>query len=183
LEGLLPSGGYSQGQARAGPMGAPPDACHPAQTMAAWYDRVPRASGKGCKAGCCVTGGRQYAPPLAEQRHTSERSPRSKLGRSTRHPPSLLTSTPRTAGCGPACPVVWQGRAGDCFPYADCENAGYARTSSRATGYRPRGGTAPRSPSRRYLTRAASGLQLPASDPQIGLARRLLESGQSSSKP
>jgi len=27
--------------------------------------------------------------------------------------------TRRTAGCGPACPVVWQGRAGDRSPYAD----------------------------------------------------------------
>ncbi|HTT22558.1 MAG TPA: helix-turn-helix domain-containing protein, partial [Candidatus Sulfotelmatobacter sp.] len=26
----------------------------------------------------------------------------------------------RTAGCGPACPVVWQGRRGDPPPYADC---------------------------------------------------------------
>src|ERR1700682_4036951 len=25
----------------------------------------------------------------------------------------------RTAGCGPACPVVWQGRRGDPSPYAD----------------------------------------------------------------
>ena len=30
--------------------------------------------------------------------------------------PSLIR---RTAGCGPACPVVWQGRRGDPFPYAD----------------------------------------------------------------
>ncbi len=30
-----------------------------------------------------------------------------------------LTSTSRTAGCGPACPVVWEGRAGDCSPYPD----------------------------------------------------------------
>jgi len=29
-------------------------------------------------------------------------------------------STRRTAGCGPACPVVWQGRVGDHSPYADC---------------------------------------------------------------
>jgi len=28
-------------------------------------------------------------------------------------------STRRTAGCGPACPVVWQGRAGNRAPYAD----------------------------------------------------------------
>jgi hypothetical protein len=56
---------------------------------------------------------------VAQQRHTAERSPRSKLGRPTRHTPALLTSTPRTAGCGPACPVVWQGRRGDSPPYAD----------------------------------------------------------------
>src|SRR5271170_6041185 len=31
-----------------------------------------------------------------------------------------LTQSVRTAGCGPACPVVWQGRAGDRSPYADC---------------------------------------------------------------
>jgi len=35
------------------------------------------------------------------------------------YPPSLLTSTPRTAGCGPACPVVWQGRADIRSPYTD----------------------------------------------------------------
>ena len=31
----------------------------------------------------------------------------------------MVSSTRRTAGCGPACPVVWQGRVGDHFPYAD----------------------------------------------------------------
>src|SRR5271157_842583 len=30
--------------------------------------------------------------------------------------PSIIR---RTAGCGPACPVVWQGRRGDPSPYAD----------------------------------------------------------------
>jgi hypothetical protein len=31
-----------------------------------------------------------------------------------------VTSTDRTAGCGPACPVVWQGKTGDArLPYAD----------------------------------------------------------------
>jgi hypothetical protein len=29
------------------------------------------------------------------------------------------SSIRRTAGCGPACPVVWQGRRGDSPPYAD----------------------------------------------------------------
>jgi hypothetical protein len=32
----------------------------------------------------------------------------------------MVSLTRRTAGCGPACPVVWQGRVGDHFPYADC---------------------------------------------------------------
>ena len=31
-----------------------------------------------------------------------------------------LSTIRRTAGCGPACPVVWQGRRGDPSPYADC---------------------------------------------------------------
>ena len=33
------------------------------------------------------------------------------------HPPPM-------PGCGPACPVVWQGRAGDCSPYADFVHGG-----------------------------------------------------------
>jgi len=31
----------------------------------------------------------------------------------------MVSSTRRTAGCGPACPVVRKGRVGDHFPYAD----------------------------------------------------------------
>jgi len=31
----------------------------------------------------------------------------------------MVSATRRTAGCGPACPVVWQGRVGDHSPYAD----------------------------------------------------------------
>jgi hypothetical protein len=29
------------------------------------------------------------------------------------------SSTRRTAGCGPACPVVWEGRTGNRLPYPD----------------------------------------------------------------
>jgi len=32
-------------------------------------------------------------------------------------------STRRTSGCGPACPVVWQGRPGNRAPYADREDS------------------------------------------------------------
>jgi hypothetical protein len=38
------------------------------------------------------------------------------------------TSTSRTAGCGPAYPLVWEGRAGNCSPYPDC----LARVMKRA---------------------------------------------------
>ena len=34
-----------------------------------------------------------------------------------------MTSTPRTARCGPACRVVWQGRRLRAAPYADCSVA------------------------------------------------------------
>jgi len=30
-------------------------------------------------------------------------------------------SSRRTAACGPACTVVWEGRAGDCSPFSDQE--------------------------------------------------------------
>src|SRR5258708_2766299 len=44
----------------------------------------------------------------------------------------MVSSTRRTAGCGPACPVVWQGRVGDHFPYADCQKLyGCRRFSSK----------------------------------------------------
>src|SRR5271163_3330852 len=42
-----------------------------------------------------------------------------------------LTQSVRTAGCGPACPVVWQGRAGDRSPYADYQT--WARTTFMVT--------------------------------------------------
>ena len=32
----------------------------------------------------------------------------------------MVSSTRRTAGCGPACPVVWEGRTGNRLPYPDC---------------------------------------------------------------
>jgi hypothetical protein len=31
----------------------------------------------------------------------------------------MVSSTRRTAGCGPACPVVWEGRTGNRLPYPD----------------------------------------------------------------
>jgi len=45
---------------------------------------------------------------------------RSPCGGRRLEPPAHQGSTCWTAVCGPACTVVWEGRAGDCSPYPDC---------------------------------------------------------------
>ncbi len=57
------------------------------------------------------------------------------MGRRTWNPPSLLTSTSRTARCGPACRVVWQGRRDNSPPYADRDRASAikCRSSGKTT--------------------------------------------------
>ena len=45
---------------------------------------------------------------------------RSACGEQRLEPPGApRAQLARTAGCGPACTVLWQGRAGDHSPYAD----------------------------------------------------------------
>ena len=100
-------------------MDAPSNASHPTQAMAARQDCISRTSGTRGKSRRCVHGGGKLPPSVAEQWTGAECGSRYKLGRSTGNPETLLTSTSRTAGCGPACPVVWQGRRGDSPPYAD----------------------------------------------------------------
>jgi hypothetical protein len=43
----------------------------------------------------------------------------------------MVSSTRRTAGCGPACPVVWQGRVGDHSPYADLRTGAHSLGGSK----------------------------------------------------
>src|SRR6267143_1268356 len=51
-----------------------------------------------------------------------------RLARASRaHCSWLVSSTRRTAGCGPACPVVWEGRTGDRLPYHDLAAADSCR--------------------------------------------------------
>jgi len=75
---------------------------------------------EGTSPDVCVHGGGKLPPSVAG---TVDRALNAalgyKLGRSTENPETLLTSTSRTAGCGPACPVVGQGRAVIRSPYAD----------------------------------------------------------------
>jgi RNA polymerase Rpb1, domain 5 len=49
--------------------------------------------------------------------------------------PWFVAQSVRTAGCGPACPVVWQGRRGDSPPYADFSSV--HRLTDRVTGRVP----------------------------------------------
>ncbi|MFN3901869.1 MAG: hypothetical protein ACK4ML_16090, partial [Alishewanella aestuarii] len=58
---------------------------------------------------------------VAKQPDVTPYSTDDKLLRKARLGATLLTSTSRTAWCGPACRVVWQGPVSytDC-PYADC---------------------------------------------------------------
>ena len=44
-----------------------------------------------------------------------------------------LSSIRRTAVCGPACTVVWQGRRGDPSPYADC-SSGFELSCAQVAG-------------------------------------------------
>src|SRR5215467_10465564 len=41
--------------------------------------------------------------------------------------------TRRTAGCGPACPVVWEGRSCEASPYPDSSRQAFINGSSEST--------------------------------------------------
>ena len=70
------------------------------------------------------TGGRKLATLVAQLGHDVERRSAEYVFRRRRGPSACaLPSTLRTAGCGPACPVVWQGTDGD-LPSAPMPIAG-----------------------------------------------------------
>jgi RNA-directed DNA polymerase len=71
------------------------------------------------------TGRRKHPPMVEELRHGDpHRLPHPLLRRAGSPPTRRVTSTLRTAGCGPACPVVWQGSRGiSSGPYADCSRS------------------------------------------------------------
>jgi hypothetical protein len=68
---------------------------------------------------CCATGGGQQPSLVAQQRHAPQRRADPELVGPAGIAPSLMTSTSRTARCGPACRVVWQGSDPQGRPYAD----------------------------------------------------------------
>jgi hypothetical protein len=73
------------------------------------HDHVPGIAGAGSQARRCATGGGQQPALVAQQRHAPQRRVDPEMVGPTGAAPPLLTSTSRTARCGPACRVVWQG--------------------------------------------------------------------------
>src|SRR5690606_27147288 len=64
----------------------------------------------------------------------AQRPSHSLLRRAGRAPAQRVTSTLRTARCGPACRVVWQGTRGIALgPYADCIQDEYSPMTSTVT--------------------------------------------------
>src|SRR6185437_3435074 len=101
-------------------MAAASAAGDPTQALEAWQDHVPGTAEPGRACPGSAAGGRQLAVLVAKQRWRHQTGAHHCLLRSPWRTPSLMTSTSRTARCGPACRVVWQGSASytGC-PYAD----------------------------------------------------------------
>ena len=95
-------------------------------------------NGREWQVHCAIsgaTGGTKYQYGLAFQaqvgvkpRGAFAKGPNRYLAtRSIESPATYPSSTRRTAGCGPACPVVWEGRPGDRPPYPDSAEVAGAR--------------------------------------------------------
>ena len=88
---------------------AAPPACLAAQALAPRTDGLSRATGLGCEFGSGGPGGCQCSPLVAEQSPAAEPAHAHCVLRSSWCSATLMTSTSRTARCGPACRVVWEG--------------------------------------------------------------------------
>src|SRR5690606_27868567 len=110
LERLFPARRNASTLQDARRMATSPSPNAPPETLETRTENLPRASrprplGRGCSQG----GGRR--PALVEKLgDASQQGPLDPLLRPARRPPAgRVTSTLRTARCGPACRVVWQG--------------------------------------------------------------------------
>jgi hypothetical protein len=109
VEVLLPSCANACDVSRPGLVDAPPPSGYPPQTL---------ARGANClqpppRARCITRVGRpdrrRRRSVVAPQQSWSQQSPHGQILRRAWLPTTLMTSSSRTAGCGPACPVVWEG--------------------------------------------------------------------------
>jgi group II intron reverse transcriptase/maturase len=109
LESVFPAGANATGISRTGRMVAPPPTRLAAQALAPGTDDVSGIAGTGREPGTGCTSGGQRPPLVAQQPDGVEPDPAHCLLRPTWRTPALMTSTSRTARCGPACRVVWEG--------------------------------------------------------------------------
>ena len=116
LEGLLPAGRDAGHLPRPRRVDPPPAARGAAQTVEARNDRLPRAARPGRPRDASP---RQAAANYADAGGATAAHERCNIALPTSYFDRLgvprlaaLTSTYRTAGCGPACPVVWEGSSG-----------------------------------------------------------------------
>lgn len=103
-------------------MAAAPPASDPPQALETGQDHLSCAAATGTLARRCGQGGGQRPALVAELGHDHQRSLSNPLlRRAGASPARRVTSTLRTARCGSACRVVWQGRREILTaPYADC---------------------------------------------------------------
>src|SRR5881296_1853007 len=84
------------------------------QAVETWTDRVSGTAGSRPVATRSRLCGPPHAPLVVERQQVPSRRAADTLLRRAGSPATCdLTSTFRTAGCGPACPVVWEGSGGD----------------------------------------------------------------------
>src|SRR5450759_3347216 len=103
-------------------MASSPTAVPPTEAVEARADGLPRAEGTRCAQGRGLRGRPLHAKVVAQLGLASELGHAETFLRRAGGPPARpVTSTVRTAGCGPACPVVWEGSGGTfaSAPYPD----------------------------------------------------------------
>jgi group II intron reverse transcriptase/maturase len=124
------------GLSRAGLLDPTPPPRTANEAVGAWRDGLPRAAPTRDLSRRRSPRGGQRDPLVADLWDASpqHRAAEQALRRAGASPARRVTSTPRTAGCGPACPVVWQGSPEIIRgPYADtfveraCEETGLSR--------------------------------------------------------
>src|SRR5690242_20717948 len=94
-------------------MDPPPPAHGATPTVEARQHHLPRDEASRRRRGRSSAGSLQLAPLVEKLRHAAEHCSANELLRPDENPEACqLTSTVRTAGCGPACPVVWEGTDG-----------------------------------------------------------------------
>ena len=112
LESILPAGRHAGDFHRRGSVTSPSSADDHPQTAQTRHDAISDALRTGtAPAPGARSGGALYAPVGDGDAWRSENGISNAVLSHTGSPASwpLSTSTPRTAGCGPACPMVWEG--------------------------------------------------------------------------